>query len=321
MPEPGLPRSAIAILSNPLSRGHLEGRASLGPAATTLRHVAPEGREALRATLAGLAAEGTRLLLIHGGDGTLREVLSLLPDTFPASPPLLAPLPAGRTNLAARALWGQRQGGAALLEALLAVAEAGTLRRQDQPLLELSWTDAPERGRLRGLLFGAGAMAEATELAQAEVHRRGLNDGAGVAVAGLVTAFQAITGRGTLGRRLRAGSAATLAIDGIPAPEGDRFILMATPLPRLMLGLYPFWGAGQGALRWLDVAAPPRGLVSGLVSVLRGRDPRRPGWRSGRAQALALTLARPFVLDGELFDPGPAGIRLSATPPVTFVAP
>jgi hypothetical protein len=317
-----LPR--IAIIGNPRSRGHLEGHASLGVTAQGLPQAAPESRAALREALAGFAAAGVELLVINGGDGTLREVLTALPESFGARPPAIAPLAAGRTNLAARILADgttPRGEGEAVLARLLESARAGRLRRRAQPVLEIAFPGAPERGVLRGLLFGAAAMTEATQLAQAQIHRRGLNDALGVAATGLVTAAQVLTGRGALGRSLRQGTPMRLAVDDAPPREGPRFILLATPLDKLMLGLWPFWGEGAGPLRWLDVAAPPPRLASGLWSLLRRRAPTTPGWHSGRATRLVAALEQPFILDGEMFDSAPGGLVITTSAPVTFVAP
>jgi hypothetical protein len=309
----------IGIISNPRSSSHQAGRAGLAAAAAHLPHAAPESREELRATLAGFAANGVDLLAVHGGDGTLREVLSALPQAWTGPTPAIAPLPAGRTNLAAHAL-GQRRGkgeDATGLGRLLAAAAAGRLRRQSRPVLEVSSEgDAP----MRGLLFGAAAFTHAVGLAEAKLHRRGMMDQAVVGFTGLLMASQALAGRGALGRRLRQGTAMQVARDNGPAAPGPRFILLATTLDRLMLGLWPFWGDGGGAIHLLDVAAPPARLGAGLWSLLRRRAPALPGWHSGRAGTLRIDLREPYVLDGETFQPGPGGLLLSATAPVTFVA-
>ncbi|MFC7554915.1 hypothetical protein ACFQU7_25865 [Pseudoroseomonas wenyumeiae] len=184
-------------------------------------------------------------------------------------------------------------------------------------MLEVSGADAAP---MRGLLFGAAAFTRAVGLAEGRLHRHGLMDNAVVGMTGVMMAVQALAGRGAFGRALRQGTAMQVARDGGAAVGGPRFILLATTLDRLMLGLWPFWGHGEGAIRVLDVAAPPQRLGAGLWSLLRGRSPALPGWRSGRADTLHIGLRDGFVLDGETFQPGPDGIRLSATAPLTFVA-
>ncbi|MHB0679667.1 diacylglycerol kinase, partial [Roseomonas mucosa] len=45
------------------------------------------------------------------------------------------------------------------------------------------------------------------------------------------------------------------------------------------------------------------------------------GYASGRAGRLALRLDTPFVLDGEVFEPGPQGLVLTAPATATFAMP
>lgn len=307
----------IGIISNPRSRAHLDGRAALGAGADGLPQAAPADRDALRLALAGFAAEGVDLLVVNGGDGTLREVLTALPLSWPGAMPAIAPLAAGRTNLAARAL-GLPGRGEAVLDRLRAAVAADRLRIQHRPVIEVEMPGGRMPQVLRGLLFGAAAFTEATLLAS---RRRGLKDGAAVLGTTLATVAQALSGRGAVGRRLQAGTPMRIAADAAEAVDGERFILLATTLDRLMLGLWPFWGEGLGAMRWLDVAAPPSRLGTGLWSLARRRAPVLPGWRSGRAERLRLRLEQAFVLDGEVFEPGPEGVILTASTPVAFAAP
>ena len=309
----------LGIISNPRSRGHLDGVAGLEGATAGLPHAQPPDRAALRVTLAEFAAQGVTLLVVNGGDGTLREVLGALPDAWPGPPPALAPLAAGRTNLLARTL-GQLGKGQAALQALRDAAAAGRLRHEMRPVLEIH-RPGVAGPPMRGLLFGAAGFVHATRMANGAPRQRGLKDNAAVGATALLTAVQTLSGRGPQARILRQGTPMRLAVDGAAGPEAPRFILLATTLDRLMFGLWPFWGDGPGALRWLDVAAPPPRLLGGLWSLLRRRPPGIPGWNSGRADTLDVDLDEPFVLDGELFDPGPGGVRLRPSAPIAFVAP
>ncbi len=307
----------FGVISNPRSRAHLEGRADLGVTAASLPHASPGSRQALHEALAGFAAEGVGLLVVNGGDGTLREVLSALPAAWPGAPPAIAPLAAGRTNLMAHAL-DQSGKGEAALQRLLAAAAGHRLRWQARPVIEVSRPGAPSAEPLRGLLFGAAAFTEAIRLAGGTLNRRSLKDNAAVGVTAALMAAQALSGRGARGQALRRGVMMQVMGDEAAHP---RFMLLATTLDRLMFGLWPFWGGGEGAIRWLDVAAPPHRLSAGLWSLLRRRPPGLPGWRSGRSERLQIGLDQPFVLDGELFDPGPAGVVLTASAPIRFAAP
>ena len=51
-----------------------------------------------------------------------------------------------------------------------------------------------------------------------------------------------------------------IAPEGHAVREGACLVFLATTLDRLMFGAWPFWGRGTGAICWLDLEAPPRGL-------------------------------------------------------------
>ncbi|GAA0604607.1 diacylglycerol kinase family protein [Craurococcus roseus] len=311
----------IGIIHNPLSRAGRDNRARFGAAAAGLPFAEPASRDALRDALRGFAARGVDLLAVQGGDGTLREVLTALPAAFGAAPPAIAVLAAGRTNLAAKVLGGAGTGEAALAR-LSDAAGRGALRRRIVPVLEVSRPGTEQDGGpLRGLLFGAAAFAEGKRIADERLHGRGIRAGPAVALA-----LASVALRAGLDRRhpLRAGVPMAVAPDGRPPRDGRRFLLLATTLDRLMLGLRPFWGDGRGAVRWLDVEAPPRRLAAALWAGGRGRPApwmAAAGYRSGRAERLEVAMDRPFVLDGEVFEPGPGGVLLSAPDRVAFVSP
>ena len=255
-------RPRLGIISNPLSRAGRTDRARFGTAAAGLPHAEPASRAELRDALHGFAARGVDLLAVQGGDGTLREVLTALPGAGFENPPAIAVLSAGKTNLAARVL-GSAGMGEAALRRLLDAAERGTLKRRALPVLEVSRPGLPDEPPLRGVLFGAAAFTEGNKLAEARLHRRGVHDAAAVALALAAIALKAGLDRG---HGLRAGVPMTVAPDDDPAREGRRFLLLATTLDRLMLGLRPFWGEGRGAgalARRAGAAAPPRRRLLG----------------------------------------------------------
>ncbi|MCR0981091.1 diacylglycerol kinase family protein [Roseomonas populi] len=317
----GAPR--IGLITNPLSRALREGRHALGGGATAgLLRAAPATPEELRFVLGDFAARGVDLLVVQGGDGTLREVLTAIPGSF-EHPPAIALLATGNTNLAARVL-GTAGPGEKGLAALRRAAEGGTLRRRAAPVLEIGRPGLDEVP-MRGFFFGAGAFTAAKQVADEGLHRWGIHEGLAVALALAGTAARAIARRS---HPLRTGFDMAMSVDGQPAPGGRRFLLLATPLERLMLGFWPFWGEGSGPLRWLDVAAPPRRLAAAIWAARWNTDGGRPrpwmpeaGYASGRADRLSLRLGTAFVLDGEVYEPGPDGLILSAPSSVTFATP
>jgi hypothetical protein len=309
----------IINLRSHVNKSHPIDLAAVQARHPDLRVAAPADLGALRDTLAGFAEEGIDLLVVSGGDGTVRDVLSAFPPAYAAQPPELAILSAGNTNLAARVL-GSAGSGDAALDRLLRAAHAGRLHRKTCPVLEVSWPDEPGRPPLVGFLFGAAGFTEAKTVANLVVRRRGFSHGLEVAATLFVTALRALVGRNS---PIRQGWSMSLAVEGRPAIAGKRFLVMATTLDSLMLGLWPFWGRGSGGIRWLDIDAPPRRFAAGLLAVML-RRPRpwmiRSGYRSGRGNAIRMMFDQPFILDGEAFE-ARAGVLLSTAGSVTVVAP
>ncbi|CAO3433240.1 diacylglycerol kinase family protein [Azospirillum doebereinerae] len=311
----------VGLIINPASRRNRDGGFGRSVAGfDDLPRAEPRTVAELGEALAEFRRRGVRVVAVSGGDGTLREVLTALPGAYGDEPPDIALLPAGKTDLAARVL-GRAGAGAAGLRRLVLAARGGTLTRVEWPVLDIAWRGVPER-RVRGFLFGAAGFAAGTRIANSHIHRAGFHNATAVALS--IAATAASTLFGPRRHALLEGEEMTIAADNAPGRRGRRFLTMATTLDRLVLDLTPFWGEGEKPIRWLDVPGRPPRLMAALLPALRGRP--RPwmidaGYASGRADRLAVAMANPFVVDGELFDPGPQGVLLSAGRRIGFVVP
>jgi hypothetical protein len=276
-----------------------------------ISHASPVNAGALHEALRSFASDRIEILVISGGDGTVRDVLSALATSDFSSLPEIAILSAGNTNLAGRVL-GSPGHGARALEKLIGAITSNLTRRRTCPILQVSWIGEPARPPVCGFLFGAAAFTEAKRIAAESIETRGIHQGLAVAMAFAATVVKALFGRN---RTMSDGTQIEVCIDGGPPGDARRFLMLATTLDSLMLGLWPFWGHGGGAIRWLNIDAPPLRLSAALWAVLL-RRPRewmaKSGYRSGRADSLCLRMEQPFILDGEAFDAGPHGILLSA---------
>ncbi len=279
----------------------------------------PETQAELLQALTGFRQQGVNIIAINGGDGTVRDVLTALWQADPQWRPALTIIPGGKTNLAAYDV-GSAPHGPKGLRQVLDAASKGQLDRHrvSRPILDITRFDSPG-SPICGLFFGAGAFSAGTELAQTEANALGLYQG--LAVAFTIASMVVRSMRGKTGEN----APAQLTADGCLVHEGAQFIMLATGLQRIIMGLNPFWGPQTGAVRYTAVAGPPARLASALLPVLRGRP--RPwmqaaGYRSGSADQLSLRLASRFTVDGELFDPGPSGlIEVSARRSMDFVHP
>lgn len=304
----------IGVIRNLASHAHR--RRPPAPPPPGLTFAEPSTSSALKAALADFAQREIDVLVIDGGDGTVREVVTALPAAFGGATPMLALLPSGKTNLLAQdvAYGGARPSKLAEFVdqvSRAAVDERFVLRRP----MEIAWTQGGH-SPLRGFFFGTAAFRRATKMAE-KVHQFGAFQQPAVALTLAGSAIRVLTGK--TGEPWRQGEPVTLAVDYGPPRAGDRFVVLASTLERFPLRLRPF-GPAAGPLRYLDVDAPPRQLPAALPKVLSGLAGSwlsRHGYRRGGAERLSLDLTEPFVLDGEEFPLGE--VTLTAGAALRFV--
>lgn len=311
------------VIRNPRSqRNRRRGStAATLPAGVTL--ASPATPQELLETLRQFAAQGIRHLLVDGGDGTLREVMSALPQSYGEAWPTLSLCAAGNTNLAAGDVGSFAHEARAVERWLACVQGSAPSRRSQRRTIAVRWPDA-SRSPVLGFFVGCANYNRAVAIAAGSLKQRGLLHG--WAVAGTIIAAATQVLAGGKNNDWQRGSALALTVDGVPAPDGKRFVLLATSLDSLLLGLWPFWGEGDGVLRWLDIDAPAPRFAAALPALLRGKPKRwmmdSGAYRSGRAAALHLTLQEPLIIDGEPFAPDAHGeLALAPGPEVSFLAP
>jgi diacylglycerol kinase family enzyme len=286
-------------------------------------HIETSRAAAVPEALWEFAARGVELLVVNGGDGTLQAVLSeiLGRHAFDGRVPLLAPLRGGRTNMTALDLGTRRNSIRALAE-LLEAARSGRLgeRIVERRVLRVEYSLRPDVHY--GMFFGAGTIYRATQL----VHRifpRGRAQG--VFGGTLVTA--ALLGRLAVARNpgeTLAPDKARVLVDGEPL-KGDEFtLLMATCLDRLFARMRPFWGHGEGGVRFTSIAKCAEQVWRATPGILVGRPgacaSEEKGYTSRTASCIELDMNCGFTLDGELMEPAPRGtVLVTATDPVRFL--
>ncbi|WP_082584991.1 diacylglycerol kinase family protein [Caulobacter sp. Root655] len=302
----------IGVVRNPRSHANI-GRAEETSTPDAVLLVEPATPEALEQDLEAFAQCGVGLLVIDGGDGTIRDVLSLLPRAFGDNPPLIALLPSGKTNVLAIDLGVPRDW---TLEDAIAAARSGNAVIKLRAPLEVRWDDG--RPSLRGFVFGLGAFVRATSLAQ-NVHKLGAFHSISVAMSVLGALIGTVMG----GARdeWRAGVPLCLAVDDQDKRTADRFIVLATTLKRLPFNLKPF-GPPREGMKYLEVDAPPRRLPGAFPALLKGRDSawqEQYGYRRGDAERLRITTDQPLVVDGDVYDGG-CGLTVALAPALRFLA-
>lgn len=311
----------IGLISNPLSRANRKsgGVAARVAPSDDICVAQPRGHDQLVEDLIRFARDGVDVIAIDGGDGTVRDIVSNIDQAYGDHWPLLALLPSGKTNVIAGQVghFGTGQKG---WERLLAVRKTGKLADMQTQCaaIEISWPGRNDPVQ-RGFLLGFAAFADGVRMANQTIHPMGINKGLAVAMAiGGVLRRSLLSGSKN---REASGEAGTVLVDGAQVNGTRHFLVLASTLDRLTLGLQPFWDQGRGAINWLDISAPPKRAVVGIVSMALGKRKawmEDNGYASGRAETMEVKFDQPFVLDGELYEPH-GHIRVAATQPIGFV--
>jgi len=314
----------IGMVRNPRSHRNARGKAEAGrpPVGhrTEVEIAEPTTREEIDEVLARFAARGIDLLIVDGGDGTVRDVLSRGLAAFGDAWPRLMVLPKGKTNALAVDLG--MQGVCTLDEAVAALPSAHTLERRPL-LIECEDGSTPP---LMGFIMGAGVYTVAIEAGQV-AHRYGAFQSFAVAVTALAGITQGLVGFGRTRWRDPVPMRLFVGADGDELPNvldpvgGLRFAAGFSTLRTFPLGMKPFAGV-EGSLRFLVYDRPLRRAMALAPAVLMGLDRpflSRLGVHRGGAEQVTVELGCPFIVDGEAF---PAGrYRVSAGPRLQFIVP
>ncbi len=309
--RPALPR--IGVISN--MRSHRHGgilRRSIDPPEAVTIHHAPENREALALAMQDFVREAVDLIVIDGGDGTVREVMGAAHRAYRGRPPRLAVLPAGKTNALARDLgipdhWS--------LEDILAAHRADRIAWRSP--IHIRWAHGRHRDQL-GFIFGFGAYVRATMLAQ-RVHRRGGFNGLAV----LVTLGWALlrTVLGGAHSPWTRGDTIRLSRDDIDIVSENIYLIFGSTLRHMPLGLRPF-GRPRDGLKFLAMKAPPRHLLRSLPRLLwsdRSSQLEQDGFVRRDVERITLSIRKSFILDGERFPGG--NLTIAHGTPIAFIVP
>ena len=266
------------------------------------------------------AAKGVTNLFISSGDGTIQEIQTQIAERkLFATPPRLALLPHGTTNMTAADL-GFRRRNLKQQAAFILNPETGETRTR--PTLRVA---NPRDGKPRhGMFLGTGAVWKATKFCQDAVHKTGLK-GDFATFATLAAAIgKSIFKKADPGDPDRIDRPYEMTIHGdhLVKASGSHLLFFATTLDRLILGTRPFWGGKKGPIRATILPYPVPNIPRWLLPIMYGGEDRAypQGALSFSADSLEIESATPYVIDGEFFDP-PEGeaLRVETGPVLTYL--
>ena len=320
-------RPRIALLSNPKSTGNLAQLPRIRSFCADhpdIFHYEVEAADQIGQAMKTIAQVRPKVLAINGGDGTVQAALTELHNGghFGDTPPPVAVLPSGKTNLIAIDL-GARGDPIETLERLIEAAQ-GDLEPYivARELIALRRGVEAEERPVIGMFLGGAALAETMLYCREKIYPLGLPNGVAHVLA-------AMAGFAKLLLRLKANF---LPPDTEPlslslSDERDRIdgrfsLLMVTTLERLLLSM-DMGDRRQGALKLLAVEERPASVLGAFVASVSGKLGRSSlrGVHFEQADEIMIESERSdVILDGETFR-AEAGrpIHLRTAQPLSFV--
>jgi diacylglycerol kinase family enzyme len=319
--------ATVALLSNPRSTGNLSmlpRMRSYCAAHSDVFHYEVESIEQIGEALRTIARVNPKVLVVNGGDGTVQAALTelYLGGHFDGSPPPVAVLPNGKTNLIALDL-GAVGDPIAALARVIEIARGGIEEHVVvRELIALS--DGADGSRpVLGMFLGGAGLADTILYCRNKIYPLGLPN----SISHILTALAALLTI-ILGIRTAFLPPAAMPLKVSMMRQGQQIqgrfsMLIVTTLHKLLLGSNTGGSAEHGSLQMMVVEQRPlptlRALFAGIFGRV-GRD-QMDGVHFERGDEIRIEGDRSSViLDGEIFQ-ADAGrpIILKTTPPVPFL--
>jgi hypothetical protein len=320
------PRARIALLSNPKSTGNIAQLPRIREYCADhpdVFHYEVEHASQIGEAMKSIARVRPKVLAINGGDGTVQATLTELYNGgyFGDSPPPVAVLPSGKTNLIALDL-GARGDPVETLERLIDLARSDNLGRYTVARELIALRHGADERPVIGMFLGGAGLADTMLYCRDKIYPLGLPNG----MAHVITAFALLM------KMVLRMKASFLPPDPQPLSvslrEKDnsisgRFSLLAvTTLEKLLLSS-DIGGGRSGSLKLLAVEERPSSIIRGLAASVAGKlgHQKLPGVHFEEADEITIEGEdSSVILDGEMFR-AVRGSPINLTPaqPLSFV--
>ena len=317
-------RPRVALLSNPRSTGNIAQLSRIRAYCADhpdIFHYEVEHVDQIADALRTIARVRPKMLVINGGDGTVQAALTEMHNGghFGDSPPPMAVIPSGKTNLIALDL-GVHGDPIEALERLVDLAQGDLGEHVVERELIALRKDGSERPVI-GMFLGGAGLADTMLYCRNKIYPLGLPN----AVSHIITALALMV---RLLFDLKASflppKASPLQVRaGVGHSIKGRFtLLIVTTLEKLLLS-GEIVGQGRGALKFVAIEERPssvlRGLIAGMTGGYRGREMRGVHFEEVDEVTIEGESSN-VILDGETFSAELGRpIRLRPTQPLSFV--
>ncbi|HEU4969606.1 acylglycerol kinase family protein [Sphingomonas sp.] len=315
--------ACVALLSNPRSTGNrallprVRAYCARNP---DIFHYEVEEIGQIPDAMRTIARVSPKVLIINGGDGSVQAALTELHGGryFGETPPPVAVLPNGKTNLIALDLGAQGDPLQAL-ERIVELAQSDLAPHIVQREL-IALSHGVDSRPVLGMFLGGAGLADSILFCRTKIYPLGLPNGISHVLTALAVIMSVVLG-------IRAAF-----LPPRPAPvsvslnRGGQFsgrftLLIVTTLERLLLGSKAEGDTGR--LKLMAVEQGPATLFRAVLASIRGRLGRNrlQGVHIEQGDEIEIAGERSnVILDGELFEAS-AGkpIVLRTTPPVPFL--
>ncbi|HEX8841992.1 MAG TPA: acylglycerol kinase family protein [Sphingomicrobium sp.] len=322
----GRQRPRIALLSNPRSTGNLAQLPRIRDYCADhpdIFHYEVEHASQIGEAMKVIARVRPKVLAINGGDGTVQAALTELHNGghFGDSPPPVAVLPSGKTNLIAIDL-GAKGDPVGALERLIEVAQ-GDLAPYVVARELIALRHGEEGAQpVIGMFLGGAGLADTMLYCRDKIYPLGLPNG-------IAHVLAALAGMAKLILRAKADFLPpdTKPVSLSLSEEGNRLtgrfsLLMVTTLDKLLLSM-DVGGKREGSLKLLAVEERPVSVVAAFLASVAGKLGRSKVRGVHFQEADAITIegeSSDVILDGETFRAESGRpIHLRPAQPLSFV--